>query len=50
MPKPCRYVAVGGLNVYNWLIINKYIEILSPFKEAISLVKSKGKASKYGAI
>ena len=50
MPKPRRYIAVGGLNVYNWLIINKYIEILSPLKEVISLVEGRGKAGKHGAI
>jgi len=50
VPKPYRYIAVGGLNVYNWLIINKYIEILSPLKEAISLVEGRGKVSKYGVI
>jgi hypothetical protein len=50
VPKPCCYIAVKGLNVYNWLIINKYIEILSSFKEAISLIKGRGKASKYSII
>jgi hypothetical protein len=50
VPKPRRYIAVGGLNAYNWLIINKYMEILSPLKEAISLVEGRGKASKYSAI
>ena len=50
MPKPRRYIAISGLNAYNWLIINKYIEILSPFKEAISLVEGRGKAGKYSTI
>ena len=50
VPKPCRYIAISGLNVYNQLIINKYIEILSPLKEAISLVEGRGKASKHSAI
>ena len=50
VPKPRRYIAVSGLNVYNWSIINKYMEILSPLKEAISLVEGRGKASKHGVI
>ena len=48
--KPRRYIAVSGLNVYNWSIINKYMEILSPLKEAISLVEGRGKAGKHGVI
>ena len=50
VPKPYRYITVSGLNIYNWLIINKYIEIFSPFKEAMSLVEGQGKASKYSVI
>ena len=50
VPEFYCYITVGGLNIYNQLIINKYIEILSPFKKAISLVEGKGKASKYGMI
>jgi len=50
VPEPRRYIAVGGLNAYDWLIINKYIEILSPLKEATSLVEGRGKASKHGTI
>ena len=50
VPKPCHYIAVGGLNAYNQLIIKKYMEILSPLKEATSLVKGRGKASKHSAI
>ena len=50
VPEPRRYIAVGGLNAYNQSIINEYIEIFSPFKEAMSLIKDKGKADKHGAI
>jgi len=50
VPEPRRYITVSGLNAYNWSIINKYIEILSPLKEATSLVKGRGKASKHSAI
>jgi hypothetical protein len=50
VPKPYCYITVGGLNIYNWLIINKYIEILSPLKEAISLIKGRDKASKHSVI
>ena len=50
MPKPHRYIAIGGLNAYNWLIINKYIEILNLLKEAIGLIEGKGKAGKHGVI
>jgi len=48
--EPRRYIAVGGLNAYNWSIINKYMEILSPLKEATSLVEGRGKAGKNSAI
>jgi hypothetical protein len=50
IPEPCLYIAVGGLNAYDWLIINEYMEILSPLKEATNLVESRGKAGKHGAI
>lgn len=50
MPEPRRYIAVGGLNAYDWSIINEYMEILSPLKEATSLVEGRGKAGKHGAI
>ena len=50
VPEPRRYIAVGGLNAYDWSIINEYMEILSPLKETTSLVEGRGKAGKHGAI
>ena len=50
VPEFYCYITVGGLNIYNQLIINKYIEILSPLKKATSLVEGKGKANKYSMI
>jgi len=50
VPKPRRYITINSLNAYNWLIINKYMEILSPLKEATSLIEGRGKASKYSTI
>ena len=50
VPEPYHYITVSGLNIYNWSIINKYIEIFSPLKEAISLIEGRGKASKYSTI
>ena len=41
---------VGGLNIYNQIVINKYIKILQLLKEAMSLLKGKGKTGVYNTI
>lgn len=41
---------VGGLDAYDWTVINEYIEILRPLKEATSLLEGRGKTGAYGAI
>lgn len=47
---PPRYVSEGGLSEYDWHVINNYIEILAPLKEATKLLEARGSSGKHGAI
>ena len=48
--QPLLYIQNRGLTPYDWDIINNYIRILMPLREATLKFEARGKASYYRAI
>jgi hypothetical protein len=49
-PLPMRFIEYGGLSPYDWTVINEYIRILSPIKEASKILEGRGRAGRHGAV
>jgi len=43
-------VAAGALNDYDWGVINNYIEILLPIRDAIKMLEARGRSGLHGVI
>jgi hypothetical protein len=39
-----------GLTAADWAVINEYIQVLQPLKEATKQLKARGKSGRFGAI
>ena len=50
VPLPPPVVAAGALNDYDWGVINNYIEILSPIRDATKMLEARGRSGLHGAI
>ena len=50
VPPPPPVVAAGALNDYDWGVINNYIEILSPIRDATKMLEARGRSGLHGAI
>src|SRR5436305_10140182 len=48
--QPPLYIQNGGLTPYDWDVINNYIRILTPLREATLKLEARGKAGRNGAI
>jgi hypothetical protein len=50
VPPPPPVVAAGALNDYDWGIINNYIEILLPIRDATKMLEARGRSGLHRAI
>ncbi|OCK89228.1 uncharacterized protein K441DRAFT_735964 [Cenococcum geophilum 1.58] len=50
VPLPPPVVAAGALNDYDWGVINNYIEILLPIRDATKMLEARGRSGLHGAI
>ena len=50
VPLPLLLIAGGALTSNNWDVIINYINILLPIREAIKMLKARGKSGLHGVI
>lgn len=49
-PNAPRWMRSGGLTAHDWAVINEYIDVLQPLKEATKRLEGRGNSGRFGAI